>query len=135
MAIQKPIPFEVYRQGTAPEPPLELGVHGARLWRDVLTEIDITDAPRLTILEQAAFSYERAESLRREIAVVGELIETPTCGVKANPLIMAELQARSLWRGYWRDCAAAASRSAVPAGRPTSGRGDGRAQATHRRDG
>ena len=40
--------------------------------------------------------FERAESLRRLIAVDGELIETGTGGIKANPLIMAELQARAL---------------------------------------
>jgi hypothetical protein len=92
-AFQKPIPFKVYRQGTAPEPPPELGAHGSKLWQDVLTEIEIIDAPRLTILEQACAGYERAESLRRQIAVDGELIETHTGG---DPLLMCELQARSL---------------------------------------
>jgi hypothetical protein len=64
--------------------------------RDILTEFDIADAPRLMILEQAAFTLDRAESLRRQIAVSGEEIETGNGSTKANPLIMAELQARSL---------------------------------------
>jgi hypothetical protein len=92
----KPIPFEIFRQGTAPDPPETLGIHGSKLWRDVLAESDINDTPRLTILEQACFAYERAESLRREITINGELIETHTGGIKANPLLMCELQSRAL---------------------------------------
>jgi hypothetical protein len=96
MTIQKPIPFVVYRQGTGPEPPAELGVHGSKLWRDTLSEFDISDAPRLMILEQAGFALDRANSLRRQIAVSGEEVETGNGSTKANPLIMAELQARGL---------------------------------------
>ena len=92
----KPIPFEVYRQGTAPEPPATLGVLGSNLWRQILTENDIPDTARLTILEQACAMLDRAENLRRQIAVEGELIETHTGGIKANPLLMCELQARAL---------------------------------------
>ena len=61
----KPIPFEVYRQGTAPEPPATLGVLGSNLWRQILTENDIPDTARLTILEQACAMLDRAENLRR----------------------------------------------------------------------
>ena len=91
----KPIPFEIYRQGTAPEPPATLGVLGSNLWRQILTENDIPDTARLTILEQACAMLDRAENLRRQIAVEGELIETHTGGIKANPLLMCELQARA----------------------------------------
>jgi hypothetical protein len=48
------------------------------------------------ILEQACAAYERAESLRRQFMVNGELIKAHTGGIKANPLLMCELQARSL---------------------------------------
>jgi hypothetical protein len=92
----KPIPFEIYRQGTAPEPPGTLGVHGSKLWRDVVTENDIPDTARLTILEQACAAYERAEGLRKLIAVDGELIESKAGGIKANPLLMVEITARAL---------------------------------------
>jgi hypothetical protein len=71
-------------------------VEGSRLWREILAEIDITDAPRLTILEQGCASYDRAESLRRETMVNGELIETHTGGIKANPLLMVDITARAL---------------------------------------
>jgi hypothetical protein len=33
------VPFEIYRQGTAPEPPASLGVLGSYLWRQILTEM------------------------------------------------------------------------------------------------
>jgi hypothetical protein len=92
----KPIPFEIYRQGTAPEPPETLGVLGSNLWRQIVTENDIPDTARLTILEQACAMLDRTENLRRQIAVEGELIETHTGGIKANPLLMCELQARAL---------------------------------------
>jgi hypothetical protein len=58
MTAQKSVPFVVYRQGTAPAPPDWLGVNGSRLWRDVLQEFDIADAPRLAILEQACAAGE-----------------------------------------------------------------------------
>ena len=48
------------------------------------------------ILQQAAFALDRAESLRRQFAISGEEIETGNGSTKANPLIMAELTARSL---------------------------------------
>jgi hypothetical protein len=92
----KPIPFEIYRQGAAPEPPATLGVLGSNLWRQILTENDIPDTARLTILEQACAMLDRAENLRRQIAVETELIETHAGGIKANPLLMCELQARAL---------------------------------------
>ena len=71
-------------------------VSSAPLWRDILAEWHIPDAALLAVLEQASQGYDRAESLRRQIQVAGELIETSGGAVKANPLIMAELQARSL---------------------------------------
>jgi phage terminase small subunit len=93
--FQAPV-IEIYRRGTTPEAPGTLGEHGAKLWRDILTEFDVTDRARLTILEQACACYERAESLRAQIAISGEEIETGIGSTKANPLIALELQARSL---------------------------------------
>jgi hypothetical protein len=45
MTVQHPIPFEICRQGNAPQPPSTLGVHGSLLRREILAEIDLTDAP------------------------------------------------------------------------------------------
>jgi len=96
MSANKPSSVVVHLPSTAPEPPPELGVFGGKLWRDILAEWHIPDAPSLAVLEQASQAYDRAESLRRQILVAGELIETKGGGVKANPLIMAELQARAV---------------------------------------
>jgi hypothetical protein len=96
MTVHKPIPFEIYRAGTAPDPPPSLGEHGAKLWRDILGGYDISSAPDLTILEQACACYDRAERLRVLIADSGEEIATATGSTKANPLIALELQARAL---------------------------------------
>jgi hypothetical protein len=96
MAVKNPIPFEIYRAGTAPDPPPSLGEHGAKLWRDILGEYDINGAPDLTILEQACACCDRAERLRVLIADSGEEIATAGGSTKANPLIALELQARAL---------------------------------------
>jgi phage terminase small subunit len=96
MAAEKPVPLFAYRPTVPPEPPTELGLAGSKLWRDILKEWVISDAAPLAVLEQACEAYDRAESLRREIQVSGELIETAGGGTKANPLLAIELQARSL---------------------------------------
>jgi phage terminase small subunit len=89
----KPVPIEIYRQGTAPEPPSSLGELGATLWRAILSQRRLTSRAELTILEHACQAHDRAESLRQQISTSGELIETPTGAIKANPLLMVELQA------------------------------------------
>jgi hypothetical protein len=96
MAAEKPIPLVAYQSGPAPEPPAELGVYGSKLWRDVLAEWDISDAASLAVLEQAAQAYDTAERLRRQIQVSGDEIALPGGSMKANPLIMVEIAARSL---------------------------------------
>jgi hypothetical protein len=96
MAAKNPIPFEIYRAGTAPDPPPSLGEHGQKLWHDILGEYDISGAPDLTILEQACACCDRAETLRAQIEREGESIATAGGSTKANPLIALELQARAL---------------------------------------
>ena len=96
MTAQKPIPIAACRPGTTPDPPETLGVTGSKLWRDVLEEWTLDDAAGLAVLEQAAQAYDRAESLRRQIQITGEVVETGNGGMKANPLIMCEIAARSL---------------------------------------
>ena len=91
-----PVPIEIYRQGTAPDPPPSLNDLGASLWRAILSQRRLTNHAELTILEHACQAHERAESLRQQIRTSGELIETLTGGIKANPLLMVELQARAL---------------------------------------
>jgi hypothetical protein len=79
-----------------PPPPAELGPYGAELWRSVALEWHVEASGPRTMLLQACQAADRAETLRQEIAIGGELIETPRGGIKANPLIALELQARAL---------------------------------------
>jgi phage terminase small subunit len=93
----KPVPIEIYRQGTAPEAPSSLSELGASLWRQILSERRLTSRAELTILEHACAAHARAESLRQQILTTGDLIETAQIGsFKANPLLVVELQARAL---------------------------------------
>jgi P27 family predicted phage terminase small subunit len=96
MTAFKPIPFEIYRAGTAPDPPPSLGEHGRKLWRDILGGYDVSSVPDLTILAQACACYDRAEALRAQIERDGETIATAGGSTKANPLLVIELQARAL---------------------------------------
>ena len=86
----------IFRPGTAPEPPAELGVTGSELWRGILSEWDMQHRASLEVLAQACLTADRAESLRRQILVSGEVIELDGGSIKANPLIMVELTARAL---------------------------------------
>jgi hypothetical protein len=90
------VPIEIHRAGTRPEPPPAVGQHGSKLWRDILAEWDIINAPDLAILEQAAQAYDRAERMRLLIADQGEMIATGTGSTKPNGCIALELQARAL---------------------------------------
>jgi hypothetical protein len=93
----EPVPFEIRRQGSASDPPSSLGELGATLWREILSDRRLTSRPELTILEHACQAHDRAESLRQQILISGELIETLTGSIKANPLLMLEnCQARAL---------------------------------------
>ncbi|OKO71887.1 P27 family phage terminase small subunit [Bradyrhizobium sp. AS23.2] len=97
MAAEKPIPLVTYRPETAPEPPPQLDVIGSELWHGIVGEWDIADRAGRALLEQACAAYSMAERLRRQIAVDGDLIETGNgVGMKLNPMIMAEISARSL---------------------------------------
>jgi hypothetical protein len=90
----KPIP--IYQPATVAEPPPELEANGAKLWRDILAEWVIEDSSSLMVLEQACHACARAESLRRQIEAEGALVRGAGGAIKANPLLMVELQARGL---------------------------------------
>jgi P27 family predicted phage terminase small subunit len=92
----KPIPITAYLPATAPEPPAELGAHGSKLWRDILSEWDIPDQASLAVLRQACSAFDRAETLHARIEEDGETIMLPGGSMKANPLLMVEISARSL---------------------------------------
>jgi terminase small subunit-like protein len=80
-----------------PEPPPQLDVIASELWRSILAEWDVPDRAGRALLEQACAAYGMAERLRRQIAADGEMIETDNgVGMKLNPMIVAEIAARSL---------------------------------------
>jgi hypothetical protein len=96
MSAFQPIAIEIVRQGSVPDAPESLDVHGATLWRAILAQRCLTSPAELTILEHACQCHGRAESLRRLIAVHGELIETADGNSKVNGLLTVELQCRAL---------------------------------------
>jgi P27 family predicted phage terminase small subunit len=81
---------------TGPRPPRALGEHGLRLWQGVQSEYDISDVAGCEVLAQACAAVDRAETLAEEIARDGQVVRTRTGSLRANPLLAAELAARSL---------------------------------------
>jgi hypothetical protein len=112
MTVFQPTPFVIVREGAAPDLPATFDEAAANLWRAVLASRRITSAAELTILEHACSCHSRAESLRRLIAVEGELIQTADGNAKVNGLLMVELQCRAL-------CARLLDKLRAPADRPT----------------
>jgi hypothetical protein len=96
MTTGKPIALVVRRPGTGPEPPQELAAPGSNLWRTIMAEWDVSNAADLAVLEDACHARDTADRLRRQIKATGDEIDLPGGSIKANPLIMAELAARSL---------------------------------------
>ena len=79
---------------TPPSPASTFAEAGARLWRDVQSEFDVSDIAGRTLLEQACRAADRAESLAMRISEDGALLRTKT-GMRAHPLLAPELAARS----------------------------------------
>ncbi len=94
---QNPFQIAVLRPGSEPQPPAGLGSHGERLWRDVLVEFDISDAPKLELLQQAAESLDRAEALKAEAERDGLTIVSAESGAtRSHPALTQEAVFRSL---------------------------------------
>ena len=89
------------------------------LWREILSDRRLTSRPEPTILEHACQAHERAESLRQQILTAGELIETQTGGIKANPLLWSSYKPERCARGS-STSSFRMKASAVPAARRTS---------------
>jgi hypothetical protein len=75
-------------------PPRPLGVHGQRLWDQVMAEYDVSDVAGIEFLVQAAAALDLAEALQERIAEDGPVIRTKT-GLRAHPAIREQLAARS----------------------------------------
>ena len=76
------------------KPTRQLGVHGLRLWTDVLGEFVISDSAGLEMLEQCCSAVDRAEARRESIDLDGECLRS-SGGIRVNPLLGAELQTRA----------------------------------------
>ena len=95
MATKNPVLNLVDPTLSIASPPANLGPAGLRLWQSVLTDYDISDAGGLALLEQIAFSYERAERLRAEIDKDGEIVRARNGSIRERPGLRGELAARS----------------------------------------
>jgi hypothetical protein len=93
---KQPSPVVLLRPTVPPEPPSQLGLPGAELWRSILAEWVIDDAGSLAVLLEACVARDTAERLRQSISETGDVIGTGNGGTKANPLLTVELNARGL---------------------------------------
>ena len=75
--------------------PAGLGVHGARLFRDVMIEYQVDDVAGRTLLEQAARALDRAERCAAQIASDGEMIKVRGKPARAHELLRHELGNRT----------------------------------------
>jgi hypothetical protein len=87
LSIVKPAP-------TGIKPSRKLGEHGASLWQSVMSEYQIQDSGGIELLTSACQQLDRAEALRQEIDISGEIIKTKT-GPREHPGLKHELAARS----------------------------------------
>jgi hypothetical protein len=88
--LLNPVSFTIYRQGTVPEPPPELGEGGTALWKAILSETRYRKAAQLEVLRQACLARDKADRLRREIAEFGDANLCEIGSLKSNPLLVAE---------------------------------------------
>jgi hypothetical protein len=91
----EPVPFVIYRQGTAPDPPPELAEGGATLWRAILSETRFRKAAQLEVLRQACLCRDKADRLRQQIEDTGDVAYCDGGSMKNNPLLNAEAIAQN----------------------------------------
>ena len=71
---------------TGQRPPRELGKHGLKLWRDVVTAYHVEDVGGIELLAQACAAADRAEALAAIIDENGETIKGKN-GLRAHPCL------------------------------------------------
>jgi hypothetical protein len=92
--LLEPVPFVIYRQGTAPEPPPELAEGGAALWREIMADAPLPKAAQREVLRAACLARDEADRLRKAIEVAGDEVIGSAGTAKANPLLALEANAR-----------------------------------------
>ena len=75
-------------------PPRTLAEHGGSLWNRVMTEYQIEDVAGRELLALACQQLDRAEALKAQIDVEGEIIQTRN-GPKEHPALRHELAGRA----------------------------------------
>jgi len=78
-----------------PEPPDHLGEHGAKLWRSVLEDWDISTGDALAILAVACSACDEMHEAAAIIKEHGIALATRTGGLKTNPACAVERSARA----------------------------------------
>ena len=74
--------------------PPNLGEHGAKLWRAVMSEYDVQDAGGLAMLAQACEAADRLEALAEHIRNDGEVVRSKS-GLREHPALKHELANRA----------------------------------------
>ena len=82
-------------QTTYPKPPANLGPTGKSLWTDITEAYDLGDRASQETLFQACAAADRAAELADRINRDGLMITTRNGAVRDNPLLRAEIAARS----------------------------------------
>lgn len=97
--MTEPLPFPD-RPATLPartsRPPTHLGAAGRRLWRSVVDEYAIAEPHRRAVLVVACEALDTIEAARAEIAARGLVVDAGRLGVKANPAVAIERDAKRL---------------------------------------
>ena len=95
--VKKPPTLTVIDPASKPNPlapPPSLGEAGTKLWRDIHSDFEITDAGGLAMLAQICAAADRVAEYASTIARDGSTIRTKT-GLKDHPLLRHELAAQS----------------------------------------
>jgi hypothetical protein len=77
------------------DPPAELGMAGAALWRSIQAEYAIDDVGGRALLEQICGAADRIQSIKEEVAADGPVIRSRG-SLRAHPCLQAEIQNRAL---------------------------------------
>ena len=80
-----------------PLPPRGLSDAARRLWRSILTEYDIPDAPRRSILEAGLRSFDRAEAARQILDREGAVVKDRWNQSKVHPASIIERDSRAAY--------------------------------------
>ncbi len=85
------------KKPTPPKPPVGLSNKAVTLWRTVVKDFDIIDAPGLMLLESAMRCWDRAHDARAVIEREGMQVADRFGSMKPHGLLSVE---RDAWAGF-----------------------------------